>query len=293
MGYNGARYPLAIQWSHMENVSKRTHSTQMPDAQEIEALLEREARRPVAAGKEDKHFATFDLVIRWLELLDLPAELFIRQGSWQKVVVQADLIDAVAERTLQPHLLEDPRLLALMSEITRYLGTEDTPHPSDEIFVFGGKNLNRIEKGVELYKQDLSPRIFVTGSMPIYAQNSESEAQRYKNWAVENGVPADAIFIHDTAISVADNVRGGLNMLDHLKLPYRSLILVTAWFAMRRSYAMMMKYVPTETVLYRVNAPVTAGGDYDPTLWWKNPNGIKTIFGEFAKLRVSELLNTS
>ena len=47
------------------------------------------------------------------------------------------------------------------------------------------------------------------------------------------------------------------------------------------------------TQLYRAAAALTPGGDYEPTGWWKNPNGVKMVFNEFAKMRISEAPNTS
>jgi len=279
----------------MVSESNRTDATQLPEAKELELILEREAKRPVAEGKENKHFATFELPIQWLEMLGIPTHGFTEDVSWQEIVARnTDIPAAVVERTMAAIQTGNSKLEELLQQgVTGYLGEEDKPEPSDEIYVFGSKSLKRIETAVDLYNQGIAPRIFITGGMPIYEKREEAEAQIYKRWAIEHGVPPEAIHTHDAAISVADNVRGGLNELDKLNLPYGSMALVTAWFAMRRSYAHMMKYVPEETRLYRVNAPVTPGGDYDQASWWKNPNGIKVVFNEFAKLRISEALNSS
>ena len=81
--------------------------------------------------------------------------------------------------------------------------------------------------------------------------------------------------------------------MDELSIPYKSIILVTVWFAMRRSWAHMMKYVPQGTKLYRVSSALTPASNFTTNGWWKNEIGIKIIFNEFGKLKISEILNSS
>jgi hypothetical protein len=268
----------------------------LPEIKELEEIFRREAQRPIAVEKKSEHFANFNLVVRWLNELELPVDGFREGIRWQDSIVQFmdhDLSSRVAKKTLEKLRKGDSELETILSHVTAYLGEEDVPLSSDAIFVFGSKNLARIETAANLWKQELSPVIFISGGMPIYEQREKSEALIFKEWAIKHGIPESALAVHSTAISVADNVRGGLNEMDRLGLVHDSLILVTAWFAMRRSWAHMMKYVSLETKLYRVNAPVKMGGNYDPALWWKNENGIKIVFNEFAKMKMSEALNTS
>ena len=278
----------------MNIISNRKNSAELPEVKELETILKREAKRPVAPGKENKHFANFELFIRWLELIGLPTEILNQNLTWQELVVLgAKAQSQIVSRTLRMIQEGNTELEDLMRNITKYLGEEDTPQLSDVIFVFGSKSLSRIEAAVNLYNQGLAPKIFISGGMPIYEKREKPEALIFKEWAVEHGVPSESIIIHDTAISVPDNVRGGLNLMDQLGLPYNSIILVIAWFAMRRSWAHMMKYVPQNTKLYRVNSTVTPTGNFTLDGWWKNEIGIKTIFSEFGKLKISEVLNSS
>ncbi len=278
----------------MNIISNRKNSAELPAVKELETILKREAKRPVAIGKENKHFARFELFIRWLELIGLPVDIFYQNLTWQELVVLgAKAQSQIVSRTLRMVQDGDRELDNLMQDITKYFGEEDTPQLSDVIFVFGSKSLSRIEVAVDLYKQGLAPKIFISGGMPIYEKREKSEALIFKEWAIEHDVPSESIVIHDTAISVPDNVRGGLNMMDQLGLPYNSIILVTVWFAMRRSWAHMMKYIPQDTKLYRVNSAVTPTGNFAQNGWWKNEVGIKTIFNEFGKLKISEVLNSS
>lgn len=202
-----------------------------------------------------------------------------------------DLQDDIAKKTLV--LLKDhpQKIIPVLSKITKYLGESDIPKPSDLIFVFGAPSLYRIKTGVDLWKQGFAPTIFISGGRPAYKPEAESEATIFKQYAIDNGIPESSIAIHDNAISVTDNVRGGLNRLDEQGIKYKSVILITSWFVQKRCWGQMMKYVPEGTQIYRVNAASNPDGGLTEDDWYKSEKGIKTVVGEFFKLRVTELQN--
>lgn len=278
----------------MNFVPKRTNALQLPEIKELQEIFNKEAKRPIPWGKEKIHFASFELFKQWLSMVSISSDALFSKTSWKELaILGAQIQSEVVTKTLKLAHSGDKNFEELMKRITNYLGEEDEPQPSDTIFVFGSKNMNRIETAVNLYKKGLASHIFISGGSPIYEEEDESEAQIFQNWALEHGVSSEAIAIHDGAISVADNVRGGLNIMDSLGMQHNSLILVITWFAMRRAWTHMKKYVDEGTVLYRVAAPVSANGSFAPDLWYKNEVGIKTVFNEFGKMRISELLNSS
>lgn len=277
-------------------ISKRTGHDQLPQGEEILAILEREAKRPVAPDKEKLHFARFDLMLEWLKRLNLPTDFFTEEPSEkieEAIVMPEDLQSNLAQETLKQVQHSLDRIAPLLKQITDYLGESDQPEPADVIYVFGSPGNFRIETAVDLYNQGFAPTLFITGGRPFYKPEAESEATRYRQFAIEAGVPESTIAIHDDAVSIADNVRGGLNRLDELGIKYDSIILVTSWFIQRRCWAHMLKYVSEGTKLYRVNARANPAGGLTESDWYQNEKGIKTVAAEFFKLRVSEILNTS
>lgn len=275
-------------------ISKRTSATQLPDIKEIEAILEREAKRPVPAIKEKIHYASFELFYSWLELTGISSGKFKTTKDWKEVILlggEAQL--QVVSETLNLIKANNPSVLKLMKDITDYLGESDQPKKSDLIFVYGSSNIGRMETAVSLFKQGHAPCIFISGGAPVYNHDSESEAQVFRSYAIKNGVPESNIFLHDKAITIADNVRGGLNVIDQLHLSYNSMILVTSWFAMRRSWVTMMKYVDVDINLYRVNSGLASSSLLNPETWYLNETGIKIVFNEFGKMKMSELINSS
>lgn len=278
------------------NAFRRTGHDQLPQGQELLSIVAKEAKRPVAPGKENQHFVSSGLIIKWLEVLHLPTDFFDKEPSekLEDAVVMPELLQqSLAQATLSK-LNENPSEIApLLEEITSYLSESDSPQASDVIFVFGSPGMYRIEKAVELYKQKLAPKILISGGRPAYLPEAESEAINYQQYALASGVPADAIILHDDAISIADNVKGGLNKLDELGIAYNSIILVTSWFVERRCYAHMQKYVPASTNLFRVNASSNPSGGLTEDDWYKNEKGLRTVIAELFKLRVAELINTA
>ena len=274
---------------------KRTSYTQLPSTNELEQILKKEAQRRLARGKENLHYVEFEKVISWLRAIGVSPDIFEKDLGWKKIIVTGAKIEPeVVKRTLQKFEEKNAQALKILGESAGYLGKEDRPKKSDLIFVFGSRNLGRIQKAIELWKENLAPLIFISGGRPHYQdQKAELEAMVFKNYALEQGVLEEKIFIEPNSITFADNVRRSLNMMDEKEIPCSRMILVTAWFSLRRAWSHMMKYVPLEAKVFRVSAPLSEGSSLAPTTWYKNEQGIKVIFNEFVKLRMGVSLNTN
>ena len=223
---------------------------------------EKEAWRDPVRGKADIHYPSFDTVVNRLNFLGISSGIFLDDVGWEEVISEGKSLEQeVVKKTLAR--VDDVDLKEVLGEVAGYLGEEDVLRISDLIFVFGSKSLSRIQKAVKLYKGGLAPKIFITGGHPFYEQG-EPEAQVFRGYAVERGVPEKDIIVEPESITVADNVRRSLNLFDKMGMKYLNMILVTAWFAQRRSWAFMMKYISEDQVLYRVNSPVKPGGEYTP-----------------------------
>ncbi len=179
--------------------------------------------------------------------------------------------------------------MSLIEKITGYLGQEDTLGKSDFIFVFGGKNLGRIQKTVELWKSEWAPRIWISGGHPIYLEY-EPEAITFKKWAMENGVPEEAINIEPDSITIADNARKSLNLMDKEKIGFEKMIIVISWYAQKRAWMTLEKYIPTGAKLININALMEFDNQVSPTKWFESDYGVNIVFNEFLKMRVHDCL---
>jgi uncharacterized SAM-binding protein YcdF (DUF218 family) len=267
---------------------KRTHFSQLPSIIEVEEILKREAKRGLPNEKENKHYVDFSLVVEWLNAIGLDPDIFVNQYIWQEVMEKSEILKKeVVARTLKLNVEN------ITKKVSLYLGEKDNLIKSDLIWVFGSKDINRIRLGVELLKSNWGRSILITGGNPNYSEgeNQKTEAEVFGKEALKLGVDKDKIIIETKSITVPDNVRSGLNLLDSLNVKVGSIICVIAWFAMRRAEATLQKYTKVGTVVFKVS-PATSNPELSKESWFKNELGIKTIFNEFVKMKVAMELNT-
>jgi len=276
----------------------RTSPAQLPTYEELQNILAAEAVRPIPKEKERVHFADFTAIIELLSAFNLPTRFFTERFEFadfenealftETVSMFNDLIDATLSAK------GDVEKLNLFNELFDYLSEEDEPEHADIIFVFGSKQTFRIEKAVDLYKRGYAPKILVSGKAPFYEKDivSMSEAEVFAAYAIEHGVPGDALIVEKNSITVPDNVKRSLNILEETHVPHRSIILVNSPFSQRRGWVHFSKMSSVGTKLLRANVDKVSD-TFSRDGWYKNETGVKVVIKEFFGLRVSELINTS
>jgi len=186
----------------------------------------------------------------------------------------------------------DDQTRGLLDDCYAYLAEEDTPQPSDLIFVFGGKTLSRPEVAAKLFHQGLAAEIWMSGGNAIYAQNTaRTEADIYREIAVDRGVPQDAISTEITSITVPDNVRASLNRLDEMGRDIKSLIIVNSPYTQRRGWVIFRKHLADDVAVYRVNCSTKP--EFSRDKWHKQENTLRVVLNEFMKMRASVVYNTA
>lgn len=275
---------------------KRDNFSQLPNSAELQGILSAEAKRDLPEGKEEMHYMDFSPLIRLMEHFGIETELIVSDYTKEDLEAQdllergKALIGQLKEMLLSQEL--SPEDLEACNVAYDYLAEEDVPEEADLIFVFGAKTPLRIEKAVELYQQGLSEKILVSGRGPSYGDTKvPTEADIYAGIAAEKGVSADAIIIEDKSITIPDNVRSSLNLLDKNGVPYSSIILVNSPYTQRRGQAHFRKYLPDSVKLIRVNSGT--GDQYKRDSWYKNPTGIDVVLSEYFKAKVAVSLNTA
>lgn len=254
--------------------------------------------RPKETCQKEKniHYPDFLLVIRLLKQFSLPSEVFSKDFIPQDLI-KKDFIEETHDLT--KHLVKrilDSRLkrndIKLFDEIYDYLSEQDNPERADLIFVFGAKTLARIEKAIQVYRKGFSSLIMISGAGPFYEKNRKStEAERYRDFAIRTGIAGKNIIIEKKSITIADNVRRSLNLLDKKGIGYESIILVNSPYTQRRGWVHFKKYLPDNIKLIRINCLTIE--KYQKDNWYKNRDGIKIILSEFAKMKIAVILNTT
>ena len=275
---------------------KRNSFSQLPSFGELQNILDAETKRDLPKGKNNLHYFDFSVLIDLAKHFDVDAQILVSEYT-DKDIAQKDLleigksfIEELKSKILNHELSSED--IAHLNKVYDYLSEEDSLEKSDLIFVFGSKTPLRIEKAIELYNKQLSKIILVSGKGPHYADGSaETEASIYAKAAINAGVPKDSIIIEDQSITIPDNVRSSLNLLEEKNTSHDSIILVNSPYTQRRAWAHFKKYTPDTIKLIRVNSDT--GDQYKRDSWYKNSSGIDVIFGEFLKAKVAVSLNTA
>jgi uncharacterized SAM-binding protein YcdF (DUF218 family) len=275
-----------------EDGSATTGQPILANQAELTKLLLLESQRPPAVGKLDMHYPQFNTVIELFRHYGIDTALFERQTLDIHAINDEakPLVEAIAHKitTTTPSLIEKQLLNAAYD----YLCEEDVPRASDLIIVFGSVSPLRAKKAADMYHQGLAKQILATGGSPIYAINTpSSEAEMYKSVMIDNGIPARAILTEGKSLSIPDNIRSSLNMLDELRIRTFSIILVTSPFAQHRVYTTMQKYTPDSVKLYRINA--IPDEEYQRDKWYKEIDSVKVFLNEFVKMKISIAYNSS
>ena len=272
--------------------SKRTGLDDSFEVKELMEIIRREAKRPIIESRRMDKNVNLSLAEKWLKILHFKQNPFLDNCSLEEIFRQGNKIQkTLAKKTLEN--LNNRKLHWIFDNIFYYLGESDTLQKSDFILVFGGNRLLRIQHAVKLWKKQWAPLVVITGQRPIYGKQKKSEAEVFKNWAVRNGVTGTKIITEDKSITIADNVRRTLNLLDEKNIKYKKIILVITWYAQRRAKMMIEKYLPQNVRLIRSSAFFSINHRLSKNRWYKNEYGIKVIFNEFLKMRIHHFLITN
>ncbi len=269
----------------------RTDFTSLPTVAELKKIISQESQRLVQGSKKDIHYPDFRTIIQLLEHFQLPTTYFTSALTLESLEKNnyIDQVNSIGKAllTLLPVHTENIELYNAMYD---YLAEEETRLiPSDILFVFGAKTSARIEKAIELYHKKLGKKIWISGGHPFYQDTGEAEADTFRKLAIHAGIPANDILTESASITIPDNIRSSLNLMDKMQLKPQSITIINSPYSQRRSFCVFKKHTPDTLLLQRANCKT--GADYNRNNWFKNPNGIKVVFNEFVKLKLTVIFN--
>jgi len=276
----------------------RTKPTQLPSFQELLDLFTNEAPRRVPKEKEHVHYVDFTTFLALLRSYDLPISVFDNDIRFEDLKNAklfhevSSMFDNLVDNILRTQ--DDPVRQTLFNNLYDYLSESDTIEQADLIFVFGSKSTLRTEKAIKLYKAGYATRILISGKSPFYERDKIkfSEAEILARYALRHGIPKDALFMEKESITIPDNVKRSLNLLEQDSIPHQTIILVNSPFSQRRGWAHFSKMSEEGTKLIRINTDTTSK-QFSREEWYKNEEGVKVIMKEFFGLRINSMTNTS
>lgn len=159
---------------------------------------------------------------------------------------------------------------------------DDGTQTGDCIFVFGGKNIDRVWKAVELYNNGRAPYILFTGG-DRFGGWEQTEAAMMRDEAIRFGIPAEAILMETMSNHTKENIMASLIVLDRaLGLErIQRILLVSAPGHMRRCQLMLRTFMPP-WYEYVWCPDHRSQGRRDN--WWTDPEEEKRVLGELNKV---------
>lgn len=159
------------------------------------------------------------------------------------------------------------------------------------IFVLSGSSTyrERTRKAAELYKSNISTKIFLTddgrrGGWSSREMRNPTFAELARNELINQGVPAESIEILDGVVGgTIDEARVLQKNISERGL--NSVLLVTSAYHSRRALWTFEKVLADNNLKAEIGIETAAPGEQtpNPSFWWLSPSGWKWIAGEYLK----------
>ncbi|MEC0094192.1 YdcF family protein [Paenibacillus macquariensis] len=134
----------------------------------------------------------------------------------------------------------------------------------DCIMVFGNGNLDRATKAIQLYKEGRAPIILFSGG-DKWGERNEIEAIAMKEFALEQGIPEEAIVVEILSNHTKENVLASILVLDRALGIHKikRIIAVSNSGHLRRCQLTLKTYMPNWIDFIMVGAEAEL-----PENWW-------------------------
>ena len=143
-------------------------------------------------------------------------------------------------------LTSDETIKDLTTILLDWLAIRDPLEPADLIFVFGGPTLNQAEKAAELFKQNYSSKILVTGNTGTFNNPDWNKpiANIFADFLTKNGVPLKNILIQPNSMNTLEDVTFSIPIIKNNFPNIQKIILVSNPMHQRRCFATFKKQFP-------------------------------------------------
>lgn len=265
-----------------DNYTQRVSSTQLPSAVELLDILTKESQR---------YALRYDFIQNHTSIFDIHRQLSSlahSDDSWIDTYTELSLDDLVAK--IQKNHDEVAQYIAVnQNQNTLYEAFYTALIPNTEqtqteaIFVFGAATNARIERGVELYEEGIAKKIIISGNGPHYVEGVQSEASRMGAFAQDRGVPAEHLLLEEESVTLPDNVKRTIDLLEELDWKPKSLAVVATNFVLTRAMMEWYKFCPWDITIIPVAAhpqspKFTAEG------WSSDEATVALVLNEYAKI---------
>ncbi len=166
----------------------------------------------------------------------------------------------------------------LLPGIASFLTIQTNLQQSDVIIILGGDS-ERVSYGVELYNENYSDNIIMTGGHIDIPYLNTTWAELQKKEAVKLGVLPEDIMLADKSTTTYEDALFARDIM--LQNNFTSAIVVTSPYHMRRAAWLFGRVFNNDdiTLMY---SPVENSW-FKPEKWWTDGRDIHTVMNEYAK----------
>jgi len=244
---------------------------------DFQLCLKREASRKVSSP-EVLNKIDDTILMEWLSLNG--DKLF---SYPDKVESFLELINGQFGQVAQKTMIDNSVWLdQIVNRINRHLDCSLGILPSDFIVVFGSRNENRINRAIELWKENIAEEIVITGGQPFNQPELDNESDSFLKIALRAGVPREKIIVEDKSLTLMDNVKRVLNLLEDEGRDFERLCLVLPWFAQYRAKLAFKMYSDRDIEIRCADVEVSE--KFSREKWSNNIEGVNAVMKELVKL---------
>lgn len=167
-----------------------------------------------------------------------------------------------------------------------YLSESDPLEHADLIYVFGGISELAVLEAIRLKKEDFAPKILFSGKHGSYMKNvvGLTEAEKYAQLAVKNGVRETDIIMEKESINTVENAVNSSKLLRSMNYFPKTIIAVSLPYHMKRAALTLRGGMDIPFRLIRHPGP---SAKYSRETYFKDKNGWLYICNEYVKLYMS------
>lgn len=168
--------------------------------------------------------------------------------------------------------------------ITRFLYIADKPTEVDFAFVLGSPTISSMEPAIDLYKSGKTSWIVISGHGPHLQTGAPTEAEIYKNYAIDKGVPAAQILIETQATNTKENFLFVRDIVE-AQFGWKNVSKISISgkpFHMRRAQMTANATWPKHIEL--VMLPSNHSDDSPSETWWQTESGYQYVMRELQAI---------
>ena len=190
------------------------------------------------------------------------------------------MVEELFEKINRDH--QEEKVVKNLYLLWDYLCEADTLQKADLIFVFGGISRIAVEQAIELKNKGYAPKIMFSGKHASYVDGIEkTEAEQYKDLAIELGVHEEDIIIEKNSINTPENIINSKRVLTETGFIPKSIIAVSLPYHMKRASLTMWAGFYWEPEIIRFPGK---SAKYNRDNYYKDLKGFSYIFFEYLKI---------